>query len=684
MKPIVNFRFPLLLVLSTIGGILLGYLFIRIRIDLIYLIVTVPTVAIILILCCLYSRYKLLVYCLFSILFLIIGITGSYFKLKNFDVKELINGDTYTISATVSEKACASSGEYLILENAEADGQKISGKIKAFLSDSYGDFCDKGYKVTFTAKIQSNDTFPYEKLNYRAERNIKYTCFVQNEMTSEYNFSLFGYFNSAIRKTLYDNLDDDTASVAYAMLTGNSEGVEDGTVSAFRFGGIAHIFAVSGLHIGIIYSILRLLCKKLRLNKYLTLFLCVFPVFFYAGVCGFTVSSVRAFIMCSINALAQTFFVKYDALNSLSVSVIIILLINPLNLFNVGFQLSVSAVLAIILLAKSIVRPFKKINANVKNTVAVSLSAQAGTAPVMLARFGYLSGAGIILNIVLVPLLSMFFSIIFAATFLSLILPFWAEYILRYAAVPLEATLSFLVNAGFEKALISGFGAGAFIPIYYFGLFMLSDKINLKLLLRLIAVGCSFVLLCIYVPIKSYMPFSGHKIIVSASYNGGVALIKSDEGNILIMKENADFSHTQTFLHEYYANRLKAVILLGGENCVDALNNSDYNCEIYIYGKYLNIQPLDGLKINYKDSFTLGGCDFEFADGYSLLLKCDDANVGICAGNYANVKNYDLLICDCMSEAENEKAISFNNRSFENCVYDDGNFEFLIKDGKIN
>lgn len=671
------------MLLSLFIGILSGYLFIRIHIDLIYLIATVPAVAVILILCCYYSKFKLLIYFLFCVLFLIAGIFGSYFKIKNFTQKELVGGDTYTVSATVGEKAKTEQGrEYLVVENIKANGQAVKGKMQVYLSSSYGDFCDVGYKVDFTAKISVNDTFPYGKLSYNAEKNVKYSCFVQNGLTAKYHFSLFGSINSALRETLYNNLDDDTASVVYAMLTGNSNAIEDETLSAFRYGGIAHIFAISGLHIGIIYGLLQLLSKKLHLNKYITLLFCILPIFFYAGICGFTVSSVRALIMCGVALLSKTFFVKYDALNSLSLSAIIILLINPLTLFNVGFQLTLSAVGAIILLSKNITRPFKKIPAKIKDTVGVSLSAQAGTMPVMLARFGYLSGAGIILNIILVPLLSLFFSIIFVGSFISLIFPFLAAYILPYAAMPLEATVSFFVNAGFEKALISGFGAGAFLPIYYLGLFALSDKFNLKLLHRLTAVGFSVIFLCVYVPIKNFTPFSGHKIIISAYYNSGVVLIKSDEGNILILTETADPAHTFSFLNEYYSHNVDAVILLGGENCVSTLNKFETDSCVYVYGKYLHIQPYNK-EILFEESFEIGSVNFEFADGYSLKISCDGINVAVCVGDYVTVENYDLLVCDCSDQSKDENAVSFNNRSYENCVYNDGNFEFLLKNGKI-
>ena len=679
MKRFVNVRFPVLIVFALITGILLGYLFIRVNISLFYVIAIVPFSAIIFVVCFIYSRNKLLIFITIAIVFFTLGALESYIKLNSFDKKDLVSGDTYSISATVCDKGEYDGGEYIVVRRITADGQKINGKIKVYLASSYGEYCAVGYKVNFTASISAYDTFPYGKLNYNALNDIKYSCRVNGNLTSSYRFSLFGSVNTAIKRTLYNNLDYDTASIAYAMLTGNTDGIEDGSMSAFRYGGVAHIFAVSGLHIGIIYGLLLLLCKKLRLNKYLRFAICILPLFFYAGVCGFTLSSVRAIIMCTVSALSRIVFAKYDAMNSLALSVIAILALNPLNLFNVGFQLSVCAVGAIILLSKSIVRPFKRFPQKLKDAAGISLSAQAGTMPVMLVRFGYLSGAGILLNIIIVPLLSTFFAIIFVATFLSLIIPFIAPYILPFATTPLEATVSFLSNAGFERALIRGFGAGAFVPVYFIGLLALSDKFNLKLKYRIVSTVCAVALLCTYVPLKTFSPMSGYKIIASAYYGGGEVLINSKDTKVLTVTENLNLTRTDNFLNDYYSTNIDALIILGGENCVSVYGDTDLACPAYIFGDYIPIQPFRNREVKYTKTFLIGDIAFEFADGYSIMANCGGKTIGICAGNYIPFDYCDYLLADNHNECDAHLKLSFNERNSDNCIYDCGDFVLRLK-----
>lgn len=683
MKKLVNLRIPVLLACFLAFGTAIGYIFIYFSIDLAWIIATVPTVAVILI----FVRkgvYVRVTIVLTAVIF-IVGAVAAYIKIDNFG-KSQINDNTYcSVCATVSDKGANARGEYVILTYVTANDAKIDGKMIAYLGEFYGDFCDIGYTVRFNATINKIKTFEYGKPNYFLADNVKYNCYVKSGVKAEEDFSLFGSIRIAIRDMLFENLDGDTAAIAYGMLTGNTQYIEEGALRNFRYGGIAHIFAVSGLHIGIVYGLFYILCKRLRLNRWATICLCLLPVFFYVGVCGFTLSPVRAAVMCTVSLFARRFHKKYDGLNSLALSVIIILLINPLNVLSVGFQLSVFAVGGILLLSSRLMCRFKKVPRKIAKPVGVALGAQAGTLPVMLTNFGYISGAGLLLNIVIVPILSIQFIVMFISTVIALILPFASSVIIPYSALPLEFIVSFFLDAGFENALIKGFGAGLFLPVYYIGLAILSDKINMKLLTRLIALGCTAVILVSYVLVKTFIPFSDFTVAVSAYYNGGEVLIKSHNGNVLIITENMSPAQTAKFLNNNYSPYLDAVILLGGENCAFDYPNLELDCgSVYVFFGYFPAQPFNNIQINYERQFTVCGVEFEFGDGYSVLASCSGVDIAVCAGGDIPFGRCDILISDI---AENYCScgyqVSFNERNVQNCVYDDGDFYFKIKDNEI-
>ncbi|MDE5721112.1 MAG: ComEC/Rec2 family competence protein [Clostridia bacterium] len=685
MKRIINARVPVLLALVAATGISVGCLLFFYNLKLFYIAAAIALAAVIFIILTVRLKgVKPLVFTLLILSFFLLGAVNCYLRLESYAESELYSGEVYSITATVCEKGQTQSGEYIIIKNIKADGESIGGKACVYLPEVYGDFCEKGYNVSFTAEAKNYDVFPYGKLNYNAEKNVKYNLALRGNITAERGFSLFGSMQSRVRDVLFDNLDYSTASIAYAMLTGNTQSIDEGALESFRYGGIAHVFAVSGLHIGIVFFILNFITKKLKVNKFAAAAIIVFCLFFYSGVCGFTLSSLRAAIMCTVSLLAKLMHKKYDALNALALSSVIILFITPLSLFSVGFQLSVCAVAGIYLLSKRIEKPLKKLPKNLSSAIGVSFGAQAGTMPVMLANFGYLSGAGLLLNLIIIPVLTVIFQILFLSVLFCIIIAPAATAVIPVAALPLEAVTSFLIDAGFEKALISGFGAGAFVPLYFLCILILSDKLNLRRLTRGIAFCCALAAAVIYPVCMTAAPFSGYKIVVSANFGGGQVLIKSKSGSVLIVTDELNESKLNSFLSENYALNLEAVIILGGEDCVTAYDDFALNCDtLYIYDKYINIQPYKNVTVRYESAFSEIGAEFEFYDGYSISIKMDGINVAVCGGRYVPFKWSNILIANTNDfECDYDAAVCFNNRGFLYNVYDHGNVTFKVENGE--
>lgn len=485
MKKLFNLRLPVLFACIFSFGTVIGLSFLYLKYEFLWFLAVLPVFAAGFILTIIFSKNRLLPATVAATALILTGSAANcFFRVQSFDAAELDDGGTYNVSGTVTDKGATDFGEYILIENAVADGSSVDGKIIAYLSDEYGEFCEEGYIVEFEALISVNDTFINGKLNRFAESGIKYSCNVYGGLQSEYGFSFFGAARKTIRNTLYNNLDREVAAIAFAMLTGNTKGIDYGALTAFRYGGVAHIFAVSGLHIGIIYGIIAAICKKLRANSYVSAAVCLLLITLYAGVCGFSPSSLRAVVMCGVASISRLFKKKYDSFNSLAVAVILLLVINPLHLFGAGFQLSVCAVGGIILLSKRLTKLFKRLPKVISNSAAVTLSAQAGVLPVAAAKFGYLSIAGLFLNIVAIPVLSVLFVLLFICAVLSVIMPFAAPFILQCAALPIEAVVSLFVNAGLENALIYTDSAYVFIIAYYLLLILLSDKINYRCIKR--------------------------------------------------------------------------------------------------------------------------------------------------------------------------------------------------------
>ncbi|MDE6667097.1 MAG: ComEC/Rec2 family competence protein [Clostridia bacterium] len=694
MKRIFNARIPVLIASTVALGVLTGYLISYKEISVCWLIAVIPLTAIIFLFSFILKKKKMMILALVFAVVFTGGALNSYYTLQNFKVCDVGTDKLYLITGTVKEKGSTSYGEYIIIDNATAYDDKLSGKVQVYLTENYGDFCDVGYKVQFYAELKFNDTFPYGELNYYAEDNIKYTCSNYTELTSTYHFSLSGSIRSHIKNTFYENLSYDTASVCCAMMLGDTQNVDDEALVNFRYGGIAHIFAVSGLHIGLVYGVLTFIFKKLRLNKYASAGLRIIAIILYAWICGFSVSSVRAVIMCATNIFAKLFHVKSDGLNNLGFAAVFILFVSPLSLFSVGFQLSVCGVGGIFLFSNLIKRNLKKIKIpdKISSGVSVPLGAQAGTFPVMLANFGYASGIGLLLNILVIPIVSILFTVLFTGTVFSLIIPPAASFIMQYSALPLEALLSFLVAANFENAIISSFGAGIFVPLYFIVSLAFSDKLNLKTLSRSMLAACGVSLLVICVLAQTYLPINGYKVTVSACNNGGSVIIKSTQGTVLIMTEDASLSRIKSNLHREHSTNLDGVIIIGGDYCAEAYDMS-LNCsDVYVCSLNIPVQLYQTVDIHYEKNFTICGIEFEYIDGHNLTASIDGVNLLLSDDNDLPFRSCDMLISlheNYIDELEivpcrAKYTVYFNIPKTEYNAYDHGNLTFNIQNGEIS
>ena len=135
-------------------------------------------------------------------------------------------------------------------------------------------------------------------------------------------------------------------------------------------------------------------------------FACLVFIYSYGILTNFSVSTNRAIVMLSVSLLARIFGRSYDMLSAMSLSALIILLQNPMEIFSAGFLLSFGSVLGIALIMpsfKSIIQSKNKIT----DSILISLSVQLMTLPLILYFFYQLPIYSILINLILVPLMSM-------------------------------------------------------------------------------------------------------------------------------------------------------------------------------------------------------------------------------------------------------------------------------------
>jgi len=198
-------------------------------------------------------------------------------------------------------------------------------------------------------------------------------------------------------------------AVAHALVLGITDGLDNQLTHAYAATGAMHVLAVSGLHVGIIYGILLLLLRPLQHRKGGIVFTAVVSVvvlWLYAMVTGLSPSVLRAVTMFSFVALARPFGQQTNTYNTLAAAAFCLLLVDPLMIMSVGFQLSFLAVLGIVFIHPIIYSRWEPANYwvdQVWNVTCVSLAAQLATFSLGLLYFHQFPNYFLFSNLVVIP-----------------------------------------------------------------------------------------------------------------------------------------------------------------------------------------------------------------------------------------------------------------------------------------
>ncbi len=300
--------------------------------------------------------------------------------------------------------------------------KQCQGKAILYLQkDSAAQQLSYGDKLIITKPLErippakAPDVFDYRK--YLSLQDIHYQAFLRSynwsKIESVSGANIFLLAQKLRLKLLLilrkNNLNNDELSVAAGMLLGMRDMLSPELSRAYAGAGAMHILCVSGLHVGIIFLIFNFLLKPLQRHRHGKLIKAssiVLIIWFYALLTGLSPSVVRAAAMFSFIIIGQNFRRPVSIIGSLSGSALTLLILNPALIFNLGFQLSYSAVLSIVLLQKPIAnlwKPSLKIIDLIWQLISISIAAQIGTAPLTVYYFHQFPSFFILTNLIVIP-----------------------------------------------------------------------------------------------------------------------------------------------------------------------------------------------------------------------------------------------------------------------------------------
>ncbi len=278
---------------------------------------------------------------------------------------------------------------------------------------------EQGDEITFEGTLipvsEKRNPFQFDYQNFLEQKDI----YIQVRLDSlilvskNKNPATWNWWRVRALKLVDQNFRATSAPIAKALLLGYKQDLEGESKQAFARAGLSHIMAVSGLHVGFIIAPFWILIPYFWSRKYgkaiglITLLLILYG---YAGLTGFSASVVRASVMAGLLTFGKLFHKLPNSINLTGAAAIVLLIIDPTQLVEIGFQLSFSAVLIILLVLPIIQNALPywlrlRWYAKPLMVVVVSIIVQLGLYPLQVFYFGEVSLISPIANALFVPLL---------------------------------------------------------------------------------------------------------------------------------------------------------------------------------------------------------------------------------------------------------------------------------------
>ncbi|MBQ4429308.1 MAG: ComEC/Rec2 family competence protein [Clostridia bacterium] len=337
------------------------------------------------------------------------------------------------VCGTVCEIEHRENNTCLVLSRVKLNGEPFNKRVRFSLASAFHAQLKIGDCIEADASVQK----PSRRFSTYDERKVLLSkgigCIAAADsltVTGEHALPVAEFVHgirSAVDERIKYAFGED-GGIFSALLIGVRDELSDERSEAYRASGTAHLLAISGFHMGIIVGAISLLIpKRRRLLRFIVILAFASA---YCTVAAYTPGIVRAAVMTACILGANLLERRPDMLSSLSLASILILTVNPFQLYSLGFQFSFSAVFGIALFSNSISRKLHgiRIPDKLSSAAAVCLSATIGTAMLQLRYYSSVTPYSLLSNLIAVPAFSAVVILGFITTLVSFIVPPFAQF----------------------------------------------------------------------------------------------------------------------------------------------------------------------------------------------------------------------------------------------------------------
>ncbi len=487
-------------------------------------------------LCIKYKKIKTLIL-IFSAF--CVGLGVFFISFFSFGAKSFEN-ENYLISGRVCSCTTYENSESVILDSVYVNGEKQKHNFKVYIFKD--NEMQVGDVIAFSATIKNVQLFELGKFNsYAYKYNVPYECSVSFDdvsISDTNNLSGPEKFRQLVFGVLQKNMSADEASVSYASLFGDKSYIEDDVRADFSTSGVAHLLAVSGLHVGFVALIIIWILKKIKVNNFVGFGILASFLGVYAYLCSFSASVLRASLMILIAELATLIGQRYEKLNALSIAGIVCLIINPLYVYDGGFLLSFACVLSIFMFSKRFERMFVKWHLPhcLASPLSVIVPVQLGILPILSNYFTKTSILTFFVNLLCVPIFEIFFILLFLTIPIVLLIPAfgWLLKLPQLIIYGIMFLAGKVANVKWAIINLTPF-SGILIVGVYTVLFLFSHYVNFSWVIK--TISCSVIIVVtLLISVISTLKIepASNKITILNSYGNIVYCFEIDNESFAI------------------------------------------------------------------------------------------------------------------------------------------------------
>ena len=368
------------------------------------------------------------------LVFVSVHFSGGLFlgELKSSDAETSIpKGESVTFSGQVYRREQTSEYQILYLKNVSVYYQKKSFKeSRVLIYDEEKTKVKIGNRIIVDGEISFFDSarnpgnfdrkFYYQKQNIHA-----YVWSSKIEVIGKEIFPVRNWLSNVRehwKELFLTYAGEEEGSILCAMILGDKNGMDEEIKELYQKNGIAHILAISGLHLSFVGTGLYRIARRCS-GSYI-IGGCVGLIFMllYIIMIGMSVSALRATVMYILRVGADMSGRVYDAPTAVSVAVLIVILWRPLSFYDAGFQMSFGAVVGIIFVYPTLFAN-KKSNNFIKNGLMASVSIDLITLPIILYHYYEFPLYSVLLNVIVIPMMSLLLAAGIVGSVLILVFP---------------------------------------------------------------------------------------------------------------------------------------------------------------------------------------------------------------------------------------------------------------------